>query len=251
MAQEGLRDQPHGAQPTVLVTGGSGGIGRAICRAFGRAGWWVAVHYRQREREAARTLDLVREAGSDGTLYQADVCSLEAVQVMVQDLVKRRDTLETLVCNAGVAMSHLVLRHPESDWMRVIETNLTGTFHSLKAGATAMVERGGGSIVVIGSYAGLHGSPGQAAYAASKAGLVGLVKSAAREWGTHNIRVNLVCPGWQETRLAEGAIPHGGDPADHVLGRHSNLEAVAQTIYHLARLQDVSGQVWNLDSRIV
>ena len=109
----------------------------------------------------------------------------------------------------------------------------------------------GGSILVIGSYAGLHGTSGQGAYAASKAGLIGLVQTAAREWGPHNIRVNLVCPGWQATGLAGDAYPSADDVQGHVLGRLSNLDEVSETICRLAQLHDVSGQVWNVDSRIL
>ncbi len=114
-----------------------------------------------------------------------------------------------------------------------------------------MMAQGGGAILVIGSFAGLQGTHGQAAYAASKAGLIGLVKTAAREWGRHNIRVNLVCPGWQQTSMAGDSFPTGERLDDHVLGRVSNLADVSRTMCQLAQLSDMSGQVWNLDSRIL
>ena len=96
-----------------------------------------------------------------------------------------------------------------------------------------------------------RGTSGQGAYAASKAGLTGLMKTAAREWGPHNIRVNLACPGWQQTGMAGDVFPSAQQLCDHMLGRASNLDEVARTICHLAQLSDVSGQIWNLDSRIL
>jgi 3-oxoacyl-[acyl-carrier protein] reductase len=117
--------------------------------------------------------------------------------------------------------------------------------------APLLLARGGGSIVVIGSYAGFHGSAGQAAYAASKAGLIGLVNTAAQEWGAGNVRVNLLLPGWQKTGLSEGAIPEGDNWNGHTLDRPPSREEVAKTVLHLAQLNDVSGQVWNCDSRIL
>src|SRR6185312_12558255 len=109
--------------------------------------------------------------------------------------------------------------------------------------------QGGGSIVVVGSYAGYQGSAGQAAYAASKAGQLGLVKTAALEWGNDNICVNIVWPGWQNTKLAEGANPGKTGWRDHALQRPPALDGVVRTVVHLTQAKDVSGQVWNCDSR--
>jgi 3-oxoacyl-[acyl-carrier protein] reductase len=237
--------------PTVLITGASGGIGRALCRTFAHNGWVVGVHYRQRIEEARQTLDFVREAGSDGAIYQADIRSSDAVLAMVNAIRTDYQALDAMICNAGTADGHLVIRCPESEWVATIETNLTGTFHCLQAAAAAMIDRGGGGIVVVGSYAGAQGSRGQAAYAASKAGLVGLVKTAAREWGPSGIRVNLVYPGWKATPLAGNAMPSDEAFRDHTLGRPSGLDEVARTIYLLALLKGVSGQIWNLDSRVI
>jgi 3-oxoacyl-[acyl-carrier protein] reductase len=115
--------------------------------------------------------------------------------------------------------------------------------------APTLLARGGGSIIVVGSHAGFHGATGQVAYAASKAGLIGLVKTAAQEWGPRNVRVNLVLPGWQKTGLSEGAMPESEGWLNHALRRPPSLIEVAATILHLAQLKDISGQVWNCDSR--
>lgn len=236
---------------TVLVTGGSGGIGRALCLAFAQAGYWVGVHYLRRRPAAEATLALLVHAGGQGALYQADVRSSDDVRAMLHAIEAQRGRLDILLCNAGIASKHLLMTCPEDAWQEIIDTNLSGTYRCMTAAVQGMRTEGGGSIVVIGSYAGLQGTNGQAAYAASKAGLIGLVKTAAREWGSYNIRVNLVCPGWQQTGMAGESFPTGERLGDHVLGRVSNLADVSRTICHLAQLSDMSGQVWNLDSRIL
>jgi 3-oxoacyl-[acyl-carrier protein] reductase len=237
------------ACPTVLVTGGSGGIGRAICEAFGKAGWRVGVHYRTRAQAAARTAESVRKYGGTAVLFQADVRDDKQAQEMVAQLIDRWGRLDVMVCNAGVASDALVLRMGAEVWATVVDTNLTGTFHCLRAAGSIMVAQRNGTVIVIGSLAGLRGTAGQAAYAASKAGLLGLVKTAAKEWGRKNVRVNAVLPGWQKTALVGSAFPDNVR-ADHVLGRTPSLEDLARAIYQLALRRDSSGQVWNLDSRI-
>lgn len=234
---------------SVLITGASGGIGRALCRAFVEAGWYVGVHYHRHKTEAAKTLRAVRVAGGTGGLFQADVREAESVQRMVEEFLHQAPQPVTFICNAGIAAGRLVLRQPEDEWANVVQTNLTGTFFCLQAMAPFLMSQGGGSIVVLGSHAGYHGSTGQAAYAASKAGLIGLVKSAAQEWGSHNVRVNLVLPGWHRTGLSEGAMSDDSDWPDHALRRPPAMTEVAKTIVHMAQLKDLSGQVWNCDSR--
>ncbi|MBD0315887.1 MAG: SDR family oxidoreductase [Nitrospiraceae bacterium] len=232
----------------VLVTGASGGIGRACCRAFGEAGWWVGVHYCQNEAEAALTLQEVTSLGAEGQLYQANVRNAESVHRMIEAFSARATGSLSLVCNAGIAQSQLVLREREETWNDTLETNLTGVFYCLRAFAAFLLPRGGGSIIVVGSHAGVQGGIGQAAYAASKAGLLGLVKTAAQEWGADNIRVNLLLPGWHKTHLTEGAMPVR-EWTNHALRRPPSRDEIARTIVHLAGLEDVSGQVWNCDSR--
>ena len=231
------------------MTGASGGIGRAICLAFAAAGWSVGVHYHRNKAAAEDTLTHVVVAGGAGALYEADIRESHAVQQMMEASCSQVPAPSVFVCNAGIGGSSLVLKQREEDWAEVLATNLTGTFHCLRAMAPPLLARGGGSIVVIGSHAGFHGAIGQAAYAASKAGLIGLVKSAAKEWGSQNIRVNLVLPGWQRTGLSEGTMPESDGWTDHALRRPPSIEEVAQTVLHLAQLSDVSGQVWNCDSR--
>jgi 3-oxoacyl-[acyl-carrier protein] reductase len=239
-----------------LITGGSGRIGRALCAEFGRAGWNVGVHYRTAQAEAERTAALVLERGGQACCLQADIRDANEVQAMVEACRSRWGRLDLLICNAGTAGGGLLIKTSQEEWQRVVATNLTGTYHCLQAAGRVMVEQQGGAMLVVASYAALHGTVGQAAYAAAKAGLLGLVKSAAREWGHADIPINAVCPGWHESNLAGAALPdeeamgalgvHG-----HVLGKLGDVESVARTIYHLALLPGASGQVWNLDSRIL
>ena len=233
----------------VLVTGASGGIGRALCLAFAKARWSIGVHYFQNKNAAEETIRQIEETGSAGALLQADIRDQQAVRQMIESYFRRAAAPFTFVCNAGIGTSRLVLRQDEADWANVMATNLTGTFHCLQAMAPPLLAQGGGSIIVIGSHAGFHGSIGQAAYAASKAGLIGLVKTAAREWGPENLRVNLVLPGWQKTGLSEGAMPERDGWSDNALCRPASIDEVASTVLYLAQLKDVSGQVWNCDSR--
>jgi 3-oxoacyl-[acyl-carrier protein] reductase len=168
---------------------------------------------------------------------------------MVDAFIKKAPQPMAFICNAGIAASSLVLRQREDEWTEVVQTNLTGTFHCLQSMASPLFAQGGGSIVVIGSHAGSHGSAGQAAYAASKAGLIGLVKTAAQEWGPQNVRVNLVLPGWHQTGLSEAAMLDDHSWPDHALRRPPAIEEVARTIVHMVQLKDMSGQIWNCDSR--
>jgi 3-oxoacyl-[acyl-carrier protein] reductase len=233
----------------VLITGASGGIGRAISRAFGTLGWHVGVHYSRHKLSAEATLRQVLACGGTAALYQADIRDSDAVQRMIDAWRRCVPVTSAFICNAGITESSLLVRHSEQVWHEVIATNLTGTFHCLRAMAPVLIAGRGGSIVVIGSHTGFHGATGQAAYATSKAGLIGLVKTAAWEWGPENVRVNLILPGWQKTRLTKGIFPESSGWPDHALRRPTSLAEAARTVVYLAQLQSVSGQVWNCDSR--
>jgi 3-oxoacyl-[acyl-carrier protein] reductase len=232
-----------------LVIGASGGIGHAISHAFARAGQHVGVHYHKGKALADGILRRIEEGGGNGATYEADVRDACSVEQMVNAFARNSPPPLAFVCAAGIGGGHLVLTLGEEDWGEVIATNLTGLFHCLRAMVSPLRAQGGGAIVVIGSYAGYQGSAGQAAYAASKAGQLGLVKTAALEWGNDNICVNLVWPGWQDTTLAEAAKPGKSGWRDHALRRPPALDEVVRTVVHLTQVKDMSGQVWNCDSR--
>lgn len=220
-----------------------------MCEGFGKAGWYVGVHYYRNKPTAEETLRQVLDAGGAGDLYAADIRESESVRRMSDAFSRCTSGSLTFVCNAGLGQSDVLVRHSEEIWDNVMATNLTGTFHCLRAIAPLLIDRGGGSIIVIGSHTGHHGARGQSAYATSKAGLIGLVRTAALEWGTQNIRVNLVLPGWQKTDLTKDVFPEGQGWLDHTLRRPPNIHEVVETVVHLAQLKDISGQVWNCDSR--
>lgn len=235
----------------MLVIGASGGIGGAVCRAFAGVGCSIGIHYHREKASGESLLRQLVQAGATGALYQADIRDAQAVHHLVAAFSHDHPPPVGFVCTAGLGSARLVLKLPDDEWQNVIATNLTGLFHCLRAMAPALQKQGGGSIVVVGSYAGYQGTAGQAAYAASKAGLIGLVKTAALEWGPDNICVNLLLPGWQNTKLTDAVMPGADAWGDHALGRPPALDEVARTVVHLAHVRDVSGQVWNCDSRSV
>ncbi|HMU55472.1 MAG TPA: SDR family NAD(P)-dependent oxidoreductase [Nitrospira sp.] len=245
----GRAEDSRSIRPAVLVTGASGTIGRAISLAFATAGWLIGIHYHRNKEAADVTLEQVCAGGGDGALYQADLRDSQAVRQMAGVFARDAPPGWACICNAGVGGSGILVRQREEEWVETIETNLTATFHCMQAVGRILCTGSGGSIVIIGSHAGFHGTTGQAAYAASKAGLVGLMRTAALEWGPHNVRVNLLLPGWQKSPLSGGAMPDHQTCADHALHRTPSIESVARTVVHLAQAEDVSGQIWNCDSR--
>ena len=181
-----------------LVTGASRGIGAAIARELGRAGARVAVNYRGGQ-EAAE--DVAAEIG--GVAFQADVSAPEEAVALVDEVESRLGDVDVLVNNAGVTRDTLIARMSDDDWEQVIETNLRGTFNTCRAVSRKMLRRRAGSIVNLTSVVGIHGNPGQANYAASKAGIIGLTKALARELGSRGVRVNAVAPGYITTALTD------------------------------------------------
>ena len=179
---------------TALVTGGSRGIGAAIVRELARAGASVVVGYRSGVAEANA---LAAEVGARAV--QADVSSPEEAARLVEDA----GDLDVLVNNAGLTRDGLLARMSDDDWREVIETNLSSVFYTCRAVARPMMKKRTGAIVNVSSIVGLRGNFGQTNYAASKAGIIGFTKSLARELGARGVRVNVVAPGYVQTRLTD------------------------------------------------
>ena len=237
-------------KPVVLVTGSSRGLGQAIAAGFGNHGYRVAANYRIDTVGALETLRTIETQGGEAFVHQADVRDAKAVHAMVSTIMERWGRLDVLVCNAGVTANDLVVRLSEESWNSVIGTILTGTFHCLQAAGKVMKQQGGGAMLLIGSLASIQGRPGQAAYAAAKAGLLGLMHTAAREWGQDGIRINMVLPGWHATALTKYEDDSTPPPFAPVLNGGAKIETVAQFVFALAGMPDVSGQAFSLDSRI-
>lgn len=178
-----------------VVTGGSRGIGRAICVALAEAGALVVVNYRSNEAEALRTHALINAGGGQCALKAFDVADPEAVDRGVSEIIKEHGKIDVLVNNAGVTADNLIGRMNTDDWRVVVDTCLSATFYCCRAVTRSMVRNRRGRIVNIASTAGEAGNPGQANYSAAKSGVIGLTKALARELAPRNILVNAVSPG--------------------------------------------------------
>ena len=181
-----------------LVTGGSRGIGAAISRELARAGAKVAVNYRAGQEAAD---EVAGEIG--GLAVLADVSNAEEVKALIERVEGELGDIDAVVNNAGITRDTLIARMTDDEWETVIDTNLRGTFNTCRAVSRKMLRRRAGSIVNLSSVVGLHGNPGQANYAASKAGIIGLTKALARELGSRGVRVNAIAPGYISTELTD------------------------------------------------
>lgn len=186
-----------------VVTGGSRGIGRAICQRLAKLGALVYINYVSRSEAAEETLQLIEDAGGKAQIVGFDVADGKAVQSAFKTIVKEAGTIDILVNNAGITRDGLMALMKEPDWDSVIDTNLKGAFLCAKAASRTMMKKKSGRIVNISSVSGFAGNAGQVNYAAAKAGLVGLTKSMAREYASRNITVNSVAPGYIETEMTD------------------------------------------------
>ena len=184
-----------------LVTGASRGIGRAIAVSLAKQGAYVIVNYSSSPEAAQGTLNEIREAGSDGEVLKFAVQDSQAVEDAFDGIKSRHGRLDILVNNAGISRDGLVFRMKDEEWLATLGVNLNGAFYCSRAAARLMLKSRWGRIVNISSVVGEMGNPGQAPYVSSKAGLIGLTKSMAKELATRNITVNAITPGFIETDM--------------------------------------------------
>ncbi|MFZ3587955.1 3-oxoacyl-[acyl-carrier-protein] reductase [Bacillus sp. DJP31] len=186
-----------------LVTGASRGIGRAIAIELAEKGATVVVNFSGSEAKANAVVDEIKTLGREAIAFQADVSNNESVTLMVKSVIDTFGRLDILVNNAGITRDNLLMRMKEEEWDAVINTNLKGVFHCMKAVTRQMMKQRSGKIINIASIVGVSGNPGQANYVAAKAGVIGLTKTVAKELSTRNINVNAVAPGFISTDMTE------------------------------------------------
>ncbi len=244
------REQSSAAPPAVLVLGGSGVIGSAVCLRFAQDGWNVGVHYHDRRDAADAIVRQIEHPVHKSRSFQADVSDGRQIHTLFNQVQTVWPELDAIVWAAGATINRLTVRITPAEWEHMLHVNLTGLFLCLQQGLRLFSEQRGGAVTVVNSLSSTMGGTGQAAYAACKAGALGLVKSAAKELGKANVRVNAVFPGWQRSPLAGDAFPGPDQLHAHVLGRTPSLDEVADLIYRVTTSRDISGQAYNLDNRI-
>ncbi len=188
---------------TALITGASHGIGRAIALRLAKEGINLVANYTSSEKEAAEVAKEAEALGVQALLVKADVAKEEEVAELFEKALTLSGRIDILVNNAGITRDNLLLRMSEADFDRVIETNLKGSFLCMKKAARIMLKQRYGRIINISSVVGLRGNAGQVNYAASKAGVIGMTKSLAKELASRNITVNALAPGMIETKMSE------------------------------------------------
>lgn len=181
---------------SALVTGASRGIGRSIALQLAEEGFNVAVNYAGSKEKAEAVVEEIKAKGVDGFAIQANVADADEVKAMIKEVVSQFGSLDVLVNNAGITRDNLLMRMKEQEWDDVIDTNLKGVFNCIQKATPQMLRQRSGAIINLSSVVGAVGNPGQANYVATKAGVIGLTKSAARELASRGITVNAVAPGF-------------------------------------------------------
>ncbi len=238
-----------------VITGAGRGIGRAIALQFAEYGSKVVVNYRNSVAQVEELLEAIRSAGGEAIAVQADVSKDAEAKMLIEEAVKQYKRVDILVNNAGITKDNLLMRMSEQEFDSVIDINLKGSFLCTKHAATVMLKQKSGKIINISSVVGLTGNAGQANYAASKAGVIGMTKAAARELASRGITVNAVAPGFIETDMTEGLSERIKEAtiASIPLKRYGAAGEVAGAVSFLASeaANYITGQVLQVDGGLV
>lgn len=234
-----------------VVTGASRGIGRAIALELASRGAFVVVNYNGSKDRAEEVKKEIEAAGGKAEVYQCNVSDFEKCQAFIQDVIKTYGRLDILVNNAGITRDGLLMKMSEADFDSVIETNLKGTFNTIRFASRQMLKQRSGRIINMSSVVGIAGNAGQANYASSKAGVIGLTKAVARELASRGITVNAIAPGFIETEMTEvlSDAAKEASVAQIPLGRFGKPEDIAKTAAFLASDDAgyITGQVIQVD----
>ncbi|WP_314024686.1 3-oxoacyl-[acyl-carrier-protein] reductase [Filifactor alocis] len=234
-----------------LVTGAGGGIGRAIAMQLAKSDMDIAIHYNSNRTKAEETQKLCEEFGAKVHLIQGDISTEETCKEVVEEVIKEFGTIDVLINNAGITKDGLFIRMKEEDFNQVIDTNLKGAFFMSKYAAQVMLKKRYGRIVNITSVVGIAGNAGQANYSASKAGMIGLTKSLAKELGKKGILVNAVAPGFVDTEMTDKLSDKVKESILNqiVVGCMATPEDIARTVEFLSVEENryITGQVISVD----
>ena len=236
---------------TAVVTGGSRGLGRAICLELAAGGANLVFCFAGNEAAAQETAQACRALGAEVDYLRCNVADSTQVKELMETAIQRFGRIDILVNNAGITRDGLMLTMKESDFDQVVETNLKGTFLCMKAVARQMIKQRFGRIINLSSVVGLHGNAGQVNYAASKAGVIGMTKSLAKELASRGVTVNAVAPGFMETDMtaALSEVARAATLAAVPMGRMGTAEDVAQAVAFLASdcAGYITGQILGVD----